>query len=359
MYEEARRARAASSPPTSAPASVLDALRAFGYAPRGAAPTTPRRSWPRPTTLYREQIDAAPAQAGRRRRSTMPPARPRAGSGARRSSTPPSPPSGRCRRCERRSPGSASTSTPSANVELDIEARPGKRPRAFCAPIRVPGRVVLVMLPQGGQDDYQALFHEAGPHRALRATPTRGFRPSIGSSATTPSPRASRSCSSTCCRIRRWLRAHSSTSGRSRSTSRFTALHKLFFVRRYAAKLAYEIELHAGTRARHAARPLRRAAHGCGRRDVPARRTTSRTSTTASTAPATCARGRSRPQLRDHLRSRFGRAWFADAARPATLLREMWGLGQSLRADELLPRARPASRSDFAVLADEARAALR
>ena len=48
------------------------------------------------------------------------------------------------------------------NVELDIESRPGKRPRAFCAPIRVPGRVVLVILPQGGQDDYQALFHEAG-----------------------------------------------------------------------------------------------------------------------------------------------------------------------------------------------------
>ena len=40
--------------------------------------------------------------------------------------------------------------------------RPGKRPRAFCAPIRVPDRVVLVVLPQGGQEDFAALFHEAG-----------------------------------------------------------------------------------------------------------------------------------------------------------------------------------------------------
>ena len=48
------------------------------------------------------------------------------------------------------------------NVELDIEARAGKVPRAFCAPVRVPGRVILVLLPQGGQDDYRALFHEAG-----------------------------------------------------------------------------------------------------------------------------------------------------------------------------------------------------
>ena len=48
------------------------------------------------------------------------------------------------------------------NVELDVAARPGKVPRAFCAPIRVPDRVVLVVLPQGGQEDYAALFHEAG-----------------------------------------------------------------------------------------------------------------------------------------------------------------------------------------------------
>ena len=54
------------------------------------------------------------------------------------------------------------------NVELDVEQRPKKSPRAFCAPIEVPGRVVLVIQPMGGADDWRALFHEAGPHRALR-----------------------------------------------------------------------------------------------------------------------------------------------------------------------------------------------
>ena len=48
------------------------------------------------------------------------------------------------------------------NVELDVEAREKKSPRAFCAPIEVPGRVVLVMKPMGGPDDWSALFHEAG-----------------------------------------------------------------------------------------------------------------------------------------------------------------------------------------------------
>ena len=48
------------------------------------------------------------------------------------------------------------------NVHLDIEPRPTKSPRAFCAPIEVPGRVMLVIQPIGGPDDWHALFHEAG-----------------------------------------------------------------------------------------------------------------------------------------------------------------------------------------------------
>ena len=49
-----------------------------------------------------------------------------------------------------------------ANVHLDVESRPLKSPRAFCAPIEVPGRVMLVIQPNGGVDDWRALFHEAG-----------------------------------------------------------------------------------------------------------------------------------------------------------------------------------------------------
>ena len=48
------------------------------------------------------------------------------------------------------------------NVHLDVEERPTKSPRAFCAPIEIPGKVMLVIQPQGGPDDWYALFHEAG-----------------------------------------------------------------------------------------------------------------------------------------------------------------------------------------------------
>ncbi len=47
-------------------------------------------------------------------------------------------------------------------VVLDTEARPKKSPRAFCAPVRVPDEIYLVIAPHGGRDDFAALFHEAG-----------------------------------------------------------------------------------------------------------------------------------------------------------------------------------------------------
>ena len=48
------------------------------------------------------------------------------------------------------------------NVHLDTEVRELKSPRAFCSPVRVPDEIYLCVLPQGGQDDFGMLLHEAG-----------------------------------------------------------------------------------------------------------------------------------------------------------------------------------------------------
>lgn len=48
------------------------------------------------------------------------------------------------------------------NTTLDLEERPKKSPRAFCIGIDVPRDVRLVISPHGGADDYSTLFHEAG-----------------------------------------------------------------------------------------------------------------------------------------------------------------------------------------------------
>ncbi len=49
-----------------------------------------------------------------------------------------------------------------SSITLDLGHRVRKSPRAFCAPVRVPGDVRLVLQPRGGWDDYAALLHEAG-----------------------------------------------------------------------------------------------------------------------------------------------------------------------------------------------------
>jgi len=48
------------------------------------------------------------------------------------------------------------------NVTLDLEPRPTKSPRAFAVPVRVPGDVRMTLQPRGGYQDYQTLLHELG-----------------------------------------------------------------------------------------------------------------------------------------------------------------------------------------------------
>jgi hypothetical protein len=240
-----------------------------------------------------------------------------------------------------------------ANVELDIAARPGKRPRAFCAPIRVPDRVVLVILPQGGQDDYQALFHEAGhtEHFAYADADLPAEQRLLGDNAGTEgfaflfehllSDPA-------------WLSSQLDF-GPVDDYLRFTALQKLFFVRRYAGKLAYEIELHSWKALdtlpdRYAERLTAAVGVEYPRADY--------LEDVDGGFYCTCylRAWAFEAQLRDHLKSRFGSDWFRRRA-AGDLLRELWSLGQSLRADDLL-RELTGEPIRFAVLADEARAAL-
>jgi len=48
------------------------------------------------------------------------------------------------------------------DLTLDLDTRPGKSPRAFCIPVRVPGDIRLGMLPRGGFHDYAATLHVLG-----------------------------------------------------------------------------------------------------------------------------------------------------------------------------------------------------
>jgi len=239
------------------------------------------------------------------------------------------------------------------NVELDVEARPNKRPRAFCAPIRVPGRVVLVILPQGGQDDYRALFHEAGhtQHFAHTAAGLPAEERLLGDNAVTEgfafllehlvSDPA-------------WLAARLDSGPVDRYVE-FTAVAKLYLIRRYAAKLAYELELHAG--APLASLPARYAELLTAALGVPYP-TTDYLEDVDGGFYATCylRAWAFEAQLREHLRERFGRDWFRRTA-AGSLVRELWSLGQSQTADALLADV-TGQALEFGVLAEQAHAAL-
>jgi hypothetical protein len=49
-----------------------------------------------------------------------------------------------------------------AGLEMDLESRLGKSPRPFCAFVHVPDDIKLVINPVGGHQDYKAVFHELG-----------------------------------------------------------------------------------------------------------------------------------------------------------------------------------------------------
>jgi hypothetical protein len=234
------------------------------------------------------------------------------------------------------------------NVVLDVESRPRKSPRAFCAPVRVPDEVYLVVEPMGGRDDYVALLHEAGhaEHHA-HAAPELAFEFRVlGDNSVTE---AFAFLFDHLVEEPEWLRRRLGMEPDPELAEHVRAV-RLLFLRRYAAKLAYELVLHSGSRALgdlatdYAARLS--AAVGV---PWPA------ASYLADVDPGFYAANYLRAwaletHLRGVLRERFGPAWFTEPEAGA-FLRGLWREGQRLAADELLAEI-GGERLDFAAMLD-------
>ena len=241
-----------------------------------------------------------------------------------------------------------------SNVELDIEERPTKSPRAFRTPIEVPERVVLVIQPMGGVDDWMALFHEAGhtehfahtspdlPPEERRAGDygvTEGWATLFEHFVSDPA----------------WL-ARLLDFPRPADFARDGALQDLFFARRYSAKLLYEIELYlADDPATMANRYVEIL--GDALRIEP-----SPTDHLADVDDGFYCTSYLRSwgfeaRLSTYLRERWGTEWFA-RREAGSLLRELWELGQRPRADELLQDV-AGTAIELDAVADAVRARLR
>ena len=236
-----------------------------------------------------------------------------------------------------------------ANVHLDVEPRETKSPRAFCATPRVPDEVYLVVPPMGGRDDFAALFHEGGHTEHFAQTQASlpfEFR-HLGDNSVTESfaflfehltddPA--------------WLRARLGAAEPGPPVGHARAV-KLLMLRRYAAKLDYEMELH-GSRPDLGAMPeryvelLSRAVQV----DWP------RESWVSDVDPGLYVACYLRAwALETHwrraLRERFGEEWF-ERAEAGAWLDALWRGGQRLDADELLAETL-GEELDFEVLAEE------
>ncbi len=137
---------------------------------------------------------------------------------------------------------------PRANgrIRYDVGERPGKSPRAFCAPVRVPGEVHLVLRPHGGQGDWRTFLHELG--HALHFAYTDGGLPfehrMLGDASVTEGYAM---LLDHLMQDRGWLKRHTGLGATQLDDfARASAFEELLYLRRYCGKLLYELELHGG-----------------------------------------------------------------------------------------------------------------
>lgn len=218
-----------------------------------------------------------------------------------------------------------------ANVRLDLEDRPTKSARPFCAPIRVPDDVVLVVRPAGGYQDYCGLLHETGhaQHFGFTSPETKVAFARAGDFAT----------SETYAFLFEGLLredefiAERFPLGRASALRALAGVERAYLVRRYAGLMLYQERLHST------------AALG------DARERYVETSEDATHVRASSAEYLAdvddglyvadylrafalEVQVRDHLKTRFGHRWWA-ARRAGELLKELWSTGNEYSADEL------------------------
>jgi hypothetical protein len=131
-------------------------------------------------------------------------------------------------------------------IRLDTGERAGKRARAFCAPVRVPDEVYLVLRPHGGQSDWNTFLHELG--HALHFAYAQPDLPMeyrwLGDNSVTESYAM---LFDHLMQDPGWLARYTGLpAGDVDDFVRATAFEDLHFLRRYAAKLVYETELYGG-----------------------------------------------------------------------------------------------------------------
>src|SRR5918998_6422576 len=130
-----------------------------------------------------------------------------------------------------------------ANIHIDTEERATKNPRARCYAPDPPDEVHLLIKPVGGLEDYMAFFHEAGHAQHFgNEDPTLDYVARAVSTSYALTEVYSFLLEHLT-QNRAWLTGVAGLPEvTAREVARYAELTELFFVRRYASKLAYELD---------------------------------------------------------------------------------------------------------------------
>lgn len=211
------------------------------------------------------------------------------------------------------------------NTTLDLEERPRKTPRAFCIAIHSPTDVRLVLQPRGGHDDYSTLFHEAG-HLQFGAHMSAQLPYVYRNYGDTSVHESYAFLFQHLVEDPAWWSEIMGVKSGVEGFIDFARFQRLYFLRRYGAKLQYEVEYYE---------------RGGGAALAP---TYAQWLEEGTQVPYPEERYLDdfdggfyvlqylqawiwEKQLRDFLKDRFGEAWFTNR-RAGDFLRELWSQGQ-------------------------------
>ena len=140
------------------------------------------------------------------------------------------------------------------NIMIDDEVRPFKNPRAACLRVNPPDDVRLLLSPIGGAYDYRTLFHEAGhaQHLGWSSRELATHYPEFIYAPDYATTEAYAFLFQHLFLDSLWLREYRSNLSAEQTSEavRALALRTTYTVRRFCAKLKYEIELHDAAQVR-------------------------------------------------------------------------------------------------------------
>lgn len=221
-----------------------------------------------------------------------------------------------------------------SNIIFDVEERKNKSPRAFCATVRVPDEIYLVVMPRGGQDDYEAMFHEGGHAQHFsntRASLDFEFK-FLGDNAVTEGYAFTLEH---LMQNSQWLQYFLKLSAEdAREFVYLSSIIKLWFCRRYAGKLKYELELHDGTPItgkEHLYRQILSGVSMMNYSDAEYLKDVDEGFYCTNYIRAWIFEA----QLKDYIHNKFGYGW-AKQKKAGDFLREIWSYGQKYDPSEIL-----------------------